>query len=215
VTDAGPRVEVDQLVEHLFRHQAGQMLASLTRIFGLEHLDLAEDVVQEALLQALRQWPFRGVPENPRAWLIHVARNKALDALRRRALHRRVEEDLRVQLEQFQPAADFSDTAGLDEQVAMMFACCHPALPRDAQVALTLKAVSCLSVGEIARAFLAEPTTIAQRLVRAKRRLKTEKIALEVPSWELDPNRLDSVLQVLYLVFNEGYAAHVGVKSGA
>jgi RNA polymerase sigma factor (sigma-70 family) len=141
-----PQAQVHELVEHLFRHQAGRMLAALSRIFGLENLDLAEEVVQEALLQALRQWPFHGIPENPRAWLTEVARNKALDALRRRASLRRKQPELEQLLYQRQAAQEASGVAAgadiEDEQLAMIFACCHPSLPPEAQVALTLKAVS-------------------------------------------------------------------------
>src|SRR5947209_2883062 len=139
-----PPSEVHGLVEHLFRQEAGKLHAALGRLFGLEHLDLVEEVVQEALLQALRQWPYRGVPPHPAAWLAHVARNKALDALRRRGILRRVVEELERQAAD-KTAADppaLADEGTLaDDQLAMVFACCHPALPADAQVALTLKAV--------------------------------------------------------------------------
>jgi RNA polymerase sigma-70 factor (ECF subfamily) len=206
--------QVRELVEHLFRHQAGQMLATLTHILGLENLDLAEEVVQEALLQALRQWPFQGIPDNPKAWLIRAAHNKALDLLRRRAVLRRKEPELEQRLrarQAQQEAAAAPNVAGLeDEQLAMIFLCCEPALSAEARVALTLKAVSGFSVAEIARAFLVEEKTIAQRLVRAKRRLREPGITLALPSLADIPKRLDSVLQVLYLLFNEGYGAHTG-----
>jgi RNA polymerase sigma-70 factor (ECF subfamily) len=209
-----PQAQVHELVEHLFRHEAGRMLATLSRVFGLENLDLAEEVVQEALLQALRQWPFQGIPDNPRAWLTQVARNKALDLLRRRASLRRKERELEQQFAARQSAvaaAELSEAAVLgDEQLAMIFACCHPGLPPDAQVALTLKAVSGFSVAEIARAFLAEDATISQRLVRAKRRIREAGITLNLPPPAELSARLDSVLQVIYLLFNEGYSAHAG-----
>lgn len=207
-----PRVH--DLVEHLFRHQAGQMLATLSHTLGLENLDLAEEAVQEALLQALRLWPFHGVPDNPRTWLIHVARNKVLDRLRRRTSLRRKERELERLLEERQSAQGGADPAEPgeleDEQLAMIFACCDPALPQEARVALTLKAVGGFSVPEIARAFLAEEPTIAQRLVRAKRRIKDAKITLALPPPAELPGRLDSVLQVLYLLYSEGYGAHAG-----
>src|SRR5262245_53409905 len=207
-----PRVR--ELVEHLFRHQAGEMLATLTHIFGLENLDLAEEVVQEALLQALRQWPFQGIPDNPRAWLVRAARNKALDLLRRQASLHRKEPELERRLRERQARTHAAHPPLApeleDEQLAMIFVCCDPVLPSDARVALTLKAVSGFSVAEIARAFLSEEPTIAQRLVRAKRRIQEAGIKLALPSPVHIPSRLDSVLQVLYLLFNEGYAAHTG-----
>jgi RNA polymerase sigma-70 factor (ECF subfamily) len=207
---------VRRMVEHLFRHEAGRMLATLTNIFGLKNFDLAEEVVQEALLQALRQWPFQGVPDNPRAWIVRAARNKAVELLRRRSsLHRKLRE-LVERFEERQARLEVlngPDASELhDEQLAMMFLCCDPALPPDARVALTLKAVSGFSVSEIARAFLAEEATIAQRLVRAKRRLRELGIELALPSTTQFPDRLDSVLQVLYLVFNEGYSARSGAE---
>jgi RNA polymerase sigma-70 factor (ECF subfamily) len=206
--------QVRDLVEHLFRHHAGQMLATLTHIFGLENLDLAEEVVQESLLLALRHWPFQGIPDNPRAWLIRAARNKALDLLRRRSALRRKEPELEERLRQRQSQAEAAEMpeAGelADEQLAMIFVCCEPALPAEVRIALTLKAVSGFSVAEIARAFLSEEATIAQRLVRAKRRIREAGITVALPSLAEIPRRLDSVLQVLYLLFNEGYAAHAG-----
>jgi RNA polymerase sigma-70 factor (ECF subfamily) len=209
---SGKRVR--ELVEHLFRHQAGQILATLTHVFGLENLDLAEEVVQEALLQALKQWPFQGIPDNPRAWLVRAARNKALDVLRRQASFRRKEDELERRLKERQSrlgVADPPDARELeDEQLSMIFVCCDPALPADARVALTLKAVSGFSVAEIARAFLCEEATIAQRLVRAKRRIREAGIVLALPTQSEIPSRLESVLQVLYLLFNEGYGAHTG-----
>src|SRR5215471_13439452 len=190
------------------------MLATLTHIFGLENLDMAEEVVQEALLQALRRWPFQGIPDNPRAWLLRAARNKALDLLRRQATLRSKEHELEQRLEERQARLEVADPPEegelADEQLAMIFACCSPALPSEARVALTLKAVSGFSVAEIARAFLAEEATIAQRLVRAKRRIQEAGITLALPSAAELPGRRDSVLRVLYLLYNEGYGAHAG-----
>ncbi|HMF13401.1 MAG TPA: sigma-70 family RNA polymerase sigma factor [Gemmataceae bacterium] len=201
------REEVHALVEHLFRHEAGRMLAALTRMFGLADFDPAEEVVQDAMVQALRQWPFRGVPDNPAAWLMRTARNKALDVLRRRTLFRRQECDLDDQ------AAASQEPVGdelADDQLAMIFACCHPVLPAEARIALTLKSVGGFGVAEIARAFLTQEATIAQRLVRAKRRLAEDNVPLAVPPSAELPERLDSVLRVIYLLFNEGYSAHQG-----
>jgi RNA polymerase sigma factor (sigma-70 family) len=202
---------VGRLVDHLFRHKAGQMVSTLTRIFGVGNLQLAEDVVQETLLQALQQWPYRGVPDNPSAWIVQVAKNRALDVLRREANLRQV----LARVSQ-PPLEDIGETAfSLDDplgndQLTMMFMCCHPALPRETQVALTLKTVGGFGVSEIARAFLVPEATIAQRLVRAKRKLREEEIDFALPRTEELPERLDAVLQVLYLLFNEGYTAYRG-----
>lgn len=201
-----PPQSVHALVEHLFRHEAGRMLAALTRVFGLAELDLAEEVVQDAMVQALRKWPFAGIPDNPAAWLMQTARNKALDVLRRRAVLRRRDHDLNSVAAVEEPSPDEVN----DDQLAMMFACCHPALPGESQVALALKSVSGFGVPEIARAFLTQEATIAQRLVRAKRRLAESEASLAVPPPRELPARLDAVLQVIYLLFNEGYSAHQG-----
>ncbi len=207
--------DVHQLVEHLFRHQAGRITATLTKILGVAQLELAEDVVQETLLKALRHWPFHGVPHNPAGWILQTAKNLALDVLRREAIFRGKEEQIRAQLEQDMRLAEVAeDEAHASEfksdQLRMMFACCHPSLGREAQVALTLKTLSGFSVREIARAFLAEEATIAQRLVRAKRKLREEMAALPVPEGKELHERLHAVLEVLYLLFNEGYNAHEG-----
>lgn len=200
---------VRQLVDHLFRHRAGQMVATLTRIFGPGHICLAEDVVQEALLKALSQWPFQGIPENPDGWLIQVAKNRALDILRRNTTFRNLEPALQRafvdQIEAFPVPEEISD-----DQLRMIFTCCHEAVPREAQVALTLKTLGGFGVAEIARAFLVREATISQRLVRAKRRIRERQIPFELPVLRDLPRRLDSVLEVLYLMFNEGYAAHQG-----
>jgi RNA polymerase sigma factor (sigma-70 family) len=208
LTDAG----VGDLIDHLFRHKAGQMVSTLTRIFGPDHLELAEDVVQETLLQALQQWPYRGIPNNPTAWIVAVAKNRALNVLQREALFR---EKAPVLLGEavLGPAAAaelaLDDPLG-DDQLAMMFMCCYPGLAPEAQVALTLKTVGGFSVEEIAAAFLLPTATIAQRLVRAKRRLREETVAFALPPADMLPARLDAVLAALYLLFNEGYASHHG-----
>ena len=199
---------VGGLVEHLFRHSAGRMVAVLARRLGAERLDLAEEAVQEALLRALATWPFRGIPDNPRGWLFQVARNCALDLIRRDGV-------LQAKLASFgggwPDEAERGAGGGVDDdELAMILMCCHPTLPRPARVALTLKTVGGFSVEEIAAAFLARPATIAQRLVRAKRRLRRERIGLDIPPADVLPLRLESVLDVLYLLFNEGYAAHGG-----
>jgi RNA polymerase sigma-70 factor (ECF subfamily) len=199
---------VPGLVEHWFRHEAGRLVACLGRRLGAEHLDLAEEAVQEALVLALRQWPFNGVPDNPAAWLVRVAQHRALDRLRRRATFDRARQDLASLVPRVAAIPEPDEL--LDDQLAMIFACCHPALPEEGRVALTLKVVCGFSTAEIGRAFLSSEATIAQRLVRAKRLLRESAAAIVVPPASEIAGRIDSVLQVLYLLFNEGYAAHHG-----
>jgi RNA polymerase sigma-70 factor (ECF subfamily) len=207
---ANSQQEAALRVAHLFREQAGKIVASLTRVFGAAHLDLAEDVVQDALVKALQQWPFKGIPENPAGWLTLVARNRALDLLRRDAsLAHKVAELERVLPQSANPQTLVSDYE-MDDQLALIFMCCHPALKTEWQVALTLKSACGFSTAEIARAFLTPEATIAQRLVRAKRQIREQGIAMEPPDAAELSERLDSVLRVLYLMFNEGYGATRG-----
>jgi RNA polymerase sigma-70 factor (ECF subfamily) len=199
-----------QLVDHLFRSHAGQLVAWLTRIFGPAHIDLAEEVVQEALLKALQQWPYSGVPQNPSGWLFRVARNGALDVLRRHAAFRVRAPEIQRQLEEAFDTHPSERGEIEDDELRMVFMCCHPSLPQDARVALSLKTVGGFGVAEIARAFLVSEPTIAQRLVRAKRVLREEGVTLELPHGDDLRARTDSVLEVIYLLFNEGYNAHAG-----
>jgi RNA polymerase sigma-70 factor (ECF subfamily) len=207
-----PRMNTDpeQLVDHLFRHQSAKIVATLTRVFGSRHLDLAEDVVQDALLKALQQWPFKGVPENPAAWLTLVARNRALDLLRRDASLASKVGQLELALPHIGIPAAANAGVEMDDQLALILMCCHPALPVEYQIALTLKTACGFSTAEIARAFLTPQTTIAQRLVRAKRQIRDHGIVIDPPSADDLPARMDSVLRVIYLLFNEGYAATSG-----
>ena len=211
---AGPGTP--RVVDGLFRRQAGQLVASLTRVFGAQHLDLVEDVVQETLLKALRQWAYRGIPAHPEGWLFRVARNGALDALRReRTLADKAEilaRQLAERLAGPEAALDGDDWDDQlrDDQLRLMFGCCHPALSREAQIALTLKTLAGFGVPEIARAFLTTDAAIAQRLVRAKRLIRERSLSFAMPAPDDLPARLDAVLVVLYLLFNEGYAAHSG-----
>ena len=199
--------EVDQVVDHLFRHRAGQMVSTLTRIFGPEHLPLAEEVVQESLITALTQWSFHGVPDNPAGWLFRVARNKALDQIRRQATFRdKVADELRrLPTEETPQQSEFED-----DLLTMMLMCCHSAIPEESRIALTLKTVGGFSVEEIARAFLSQKATIAQRLVRAKKLIREQSIPMEMPSRDALPVRLASLIKVIYLMFNEGHSAHEG-----
>jgi RNA polymerase sigma-70 factor (ECF subfamily) len=186
------------------------MVAWLTRIFGPAHIGLAEEVVQDALVKALQQWPYRGIPDNPTAWLLRVARNGALDVLRRHSAFRDREHEIVTELTRGARADEPAAWAVEDDELRMIFMCCHPLLPPDARVALSLKTVGGFSVQEIARAFLVSGTTVAQRLVRAKRTLREERIGLELPQGRDLRERLESVLEVIYLMFNEGYNAHAG-----
>lgn len=186
------------------------MVATLARVFGPEHLSLAEEVVQEALVAALQQWSVRGVPDNPRGWLFQVARNRALDQLRRESAFRGREQQLAAQLEHASADEPAFAHELRDDQLRMMLMCCHPAIPKESRIALTLKTVGGFSVDEIARAFLTKKETIAQRLVRAKKLIRDEGIPLDMPSRAELPRRLETLLEVLYLLFNEGYSAHAG-----
>jgi RNA polymerase sigma-70 factor (ECF subfamily) len=207
--------EVSQVVEHLFRHEGGKMVATLTRIFGIEHLALAEDVVQEALARALQTWPFYGVPNNPAAWIMRASRNLALDVLRRQKVFRDKEPEIIWLMDHEKSAPDaaiFPDQEIADDRLRMMFVCCHPQIPAEAQVALALKTLCGFSVTEISRAFLTTEAAIAKRLTRAKQKIREAKIAFEIPAGEELVRRLDGVLQSLYLLFNEGYKASSGDK---
>jgi RNA polymerase sigma factor (sigma-70 family) len=198
------------LVDHLFRSRSGQMVAWLTRVFGPAHLDLAEEVVQDALLKALQQWPYSGVPDNPGGWLFRVARNGALDVLRRNASFRDRAREIAAELTRGGDDEGPGDDAIADDELRMVFMCCHPLLPPDSRVALSLKTVGGFSITEIARAFLSSEATIAQRLVRAKRLVREQQIDIALPRGSDLTDRLDSVLEVIYLLFNEGYSAHAG-----
>lgn len=196
----------ESLPEHLFRHAAGRIVATLTRLVGPARLDLAEEVVQEALVAAVEAWPYQGVPRNPAGWLYAVARHRALDRLRREAVLRRKIAALGPLVPEPAPGRPGQH----DDQLAMIFLCCHPALSRAGRVALTLKAVGGFSVDEIAATLLTRPAAIAQQLVRAKRRIRACGLRFELPASRDLAERLDSVLEVLYLLFTEGYQAHQG-----
>jgi len=207
--------EVSRLVEHLFRHEAGRTVATLTRILGVEHLGLAEDVVQEALARALRVWPFRGVPDNPPAWIMRTARNLALDVVRREQVFRGKEAEIVHSMERDASPLEVdegSERGFGDDTLRMMFVCCHPAIPPEAQVALALKALGGFSPAEIARAFLTTEAAIAKRLTRARQRIREARIPFEIPAPDELLLRLDRVLRTLYLLFSEGYKATCGER---
>jgi len=187
------------------------MVAYFTRRFGPAHLDLAEETVQEAMLRALQTWPYQGVPENAAAWLFRVARNSAIDAIRRRRVLAGEEVLAEIARGDSFPAGDpLTEEQLRDDELSMIFMCSHPEISQDASVALSLKTVGGFSVREIARAFLADEATIAQRLVRAKRQIRDRGLSIEMPRGDELKQRLDSVLETIYLIFNEGYTAHEG-----
>jgi RNA polymerase sigma factor (sigma-70 family) len=202
--------KVQQLVDHLFRHEAGKMAAVLTRLLGFSNLDTAEDIVQDTLLHAMDYWKFHGIPQNPAGWLYTAAKNKAIDTLRK---HKRIkaheqaiqnllesEWTLTTTVNQF-----FLDHEIADSQLRMIFACCHLSITYESQIALTLKTMCGLSVQEIANAFLTNEETISKRIYRAKEKIKEENIELDVPTGKDLTTRAEAVLKTLYLLFNEGY----------
>lgn len=202
---------ISDSLDHLFRHHAGQMVSVLSRIFGVRHIDLIEDAVQDALVAAMRKWPYSEMPRNPRAWLTEAAKNRVLDRLRRDSKSSSLN-DGDLDLPSGASADDdvrFETEFG-EDQLRMIFACCHPAIAPDSQVALTLKTVSGFGVQEIARAYLAKDESIAKLLTRAKQKLRSGGVPLEIPAGAELGKRLDAVLKVLYLMFNEGYGASGG-----
>jgi RNA polymerase sigma-70 factor (ECF subfamily) len=207
--------QLSKTIETLYRSESGRVLATLVRLLG--DLDLAEEAMHEAFAAALEFWSQTGIPDKPRPWLISTARFKAIDAIRRRARFDGAQRDLVAHMEsRVNDAPGGNEETGdeeiEDDRLRLIFTCCHPALPPEGQVALTLREICGLTTEEIARAFLVTPATLAQRIVRAKAKIRETPIPYEVPTPQELPERLDAVLQVVYLVFNEGYSAAAGAE---
>ena len=207
--------QLSKTIETLYRSESGRVLATLVRLLG--DLDLAEEAMHEAFAAALEFWSQTGIPDKPRPWLISTARFKAIDAIRRRARFDGAQRDLVAHMEsRVNDAPGGNEETGdeeiEDDRLRLIFTCCHPALPPEGQVALTLREICGLTTEEIARAFLVTPATLAQRIVRAKAKIRETPIPYEAPTPQELPERLDAVLQVVYLVFNEGYSAAAGAE---
>ncbi|MFY0600793.1 MAG: sigma-70 family RNA polymerase sigma factor [Cyclobacteriaceae bacterium] len=206
---------ISERIDHLFRHEYGKLVSVLTKAFGISNIELAEDVVQEAMLEALRKWTYTGIPDNPLGWIYQVAKHKVLNVLKREKYKEEFATDIAHHLRSewtSEPALDhiFTDKEIADDQLRMIFTCCHPSVSSDSRVALTLKTLCGFSIPEIAKAFLTTEENINKRLVRARKTIKEADVPFEVPSGKALEARLSSVLEAIYLLFNEGYSATSG-----
>ncbi|HEY3742047.1 MAG TPA: sigma-70 family RNA polymerase sigma factor [Bryobacteraceae bacterium] len=209
-TDSGAAADQPGvLIEHLFRRHAGKMVSHLTRLLGPAHLSIAEEAVQDSMLRAISSWPYDGIPRNPEGWLFRVAHNSAIDALRHRRMAGSKSAELTAELRRAASHPVLEQTFR-DDELSLIFMCCHPAIPPDSRIALSLKTACGFSVREVARALLAAEDAIAQRIVRAKKQIRDQRLSIEMPSGHDLEERIDSVLAVIYSMFNEGYSAHEG-----
>lgn len=208
----GGHENINQLVDHLYRHEAGKLIAVLTGVFGTANIELAEDVVHDSLVEAMKDWPYKGIPNDPSAWLYKVARNKALNILNKEKYKRQyiAAQQQTLSNNATADASFFHEHPVQDDQLRMIFTSCHPSLTKDSQIALTLKTLCGFSIPEIAHAFFTTEDTINKRLVRARQKIREAKIPFEVPATNEMEGRLDAVLETIYLLFNEGYSASSG-----
>ncbi|MBI2730124.1 MAG: sigma-70 family RNA polymerase sigma factor [Sphingobacteriales bacterium] len=214
----GSGTDINKTIEHLFRHESGKLIASLTKVFGTHNLELAEDVVQDTLLQAMHSWKMKTIPDNPTAWLFTVAKNKAIDIIRKGKRYKELATDISYLLKsEYTLSSTINELVSsndiTDDQLRMMFTCCHPTLTPESQVALILKTLCGFNVAEIAKTFICSDDTIEKRLYRAKQQFRERRIEYEIPSGTELEKRLDNVLTAVYLLFNEGYnsANHASV----
>lgn len=209
------QAKITQIIDHLFRQESGRMVAILTRIFGPHNMELAEDVVQDALIKAIEQWSVNEIPKNPSAWLFQTAKNQAINLIKKEKNKEKYASDISHLFTSewtFVPTIEnlFSESEIKDDFLKMMFTCCHPAISPDSQVALTLKTLCGFGIPEISKAFLTTEDTINKRLVRARQKIREENIPFQVPEGDKLEPRLDAVLETIYLLFNEGYSASKG-----
>ncbi|MCE7990404.1 MAG: sigma-70 family RNA polymerase sigma factor [Roseivirga sp.] len=209
--------DISDKIDHLFRHEYGKLVSVLTNAFGTSNIELAEDVVQEAMLEALHKWAYSGVPDNPVGWIYQVAKNKAINLVKREQFQNQMIPEVLHRLASDQNPTSLSDSVFTDKEIAddqlrMIFTCCHPSISPDSQVALTLKTLCGFSIPEIAKAFLTSEENINKRLVRARKTIRKANVIFEVPVGKELENRLSTVLEAIYLLFNEGYNASSGNK---